>query len=117
MDVVRKHHGDLKAVRLLGREIVKPFIDGRGHPLAERYRAAKQAGIAVRIVFSSAEDEQAPLRNLLLTHIDEDVLGPDFVDADIATEPDTGHFDLLNAGVIERHLAEVFDGILGSPAP
>ena len=75
---MRKHHGDLKAVRLLGREIVKPFIDGRGHPLAERYRAAKQAGIAVRIVFSSAEDEQAPLRNLLLTHIDEDVLGPDF---------------------------------------
>jgi len=76
-----------------------------------RYRAAKQAGLAVRIVFSSAEDEQAPLRGMLLAHIDQEVLGPDFVDPDIATEPDTGHFDLLDVAVIERHLVEVFDGV------
>ena len=111
VEVVRKHHGDVDAVRLLARDTVAPFVDGRAYPIAEWYRAAKQAGIAIRIVFSSAEDEQAPLGGLLLAHIDQQVLGPDFVDADIATEQDTGHFDLLDATVIERHLAEVFDGV------
>jgi hypothetical protein len=111
VDVVRKHHGDVEAVSLFARDIVAPFLDGRGYPIAEWYRAAKQAGVAVRVVFSSAEDEQAPLRDLLLAHIDQQILGPDFVDADIATEHDTGHFDLILPAVIERHLAEVFDGV------
>ena len=91
---MRKHRSDVEAVRLLARDVVAPFVDGRAYPTAEWYRAAKQAGLAVRIVFSSAEDEQAPLRDLLLAHIDQQILGPDFVDADIATAHDTGHFDL-----------------------
>jgi serine/threonine protein kinase len=111
VDVVRKHHGDVEAVSLFARDIVAPLLDGRVYPLAEWYRAAKQAGLAVRIVFSSAEDEQAPLRDLLLAHIDQQILGPDFVDADIATAPDTGHFDLVVPAVIEHYLAEVFDGV------
>jgi len=61
------------------------------------------------MVFASAEDEQAPLRRLLLAHVDDRVLGPNFEDSDIISEQDCDHFDLLHPDLIERHL----DAVIG----
>ena len=46
---------NVEAIRLLAREIFAPFVDGRAYPIAEWYRAAKQAELTIRFVFSSAE--------------------------------------------------------------
>ena len=95
----------------IGADIVAPFREPDRYPLADWYRVAKEAGLSVRMVFASAEDEQAPLRRLLLAHVDDRVLGPDFEDSDIASEQDCDHFDLLHPDLIERHLDVVIGGI------
>ena len=77
VDVVRRFRTDLGALRQHARDIVAPYKDGAGWPLADWYRDAKRAGVALRIVFASAESEQAPLRDLLLAHVDDHVLGSD----------------------------------------
>jgi hypothetical protein len=44
---------------------------------------------------------------LLIINVENGVMGPDFNDSDIATEPDSDHFTLMNSAVIERHLASL----------
>jgi hypothetical protein len=64
--------------------------------------------VAVRIVFAGAEEtEQNGLRQLMLAHVDHQVLGPDFDDADIASEPDALHMSLMDPEIVERHLEEL----------
>jgi len=105
MELVRKYHADIHALRLHGRDIIAPFIDGGDSPFAGWYRAAKRTGIPVRVVFAGAEDdEQRALRALMLAHVDRQVFGPDFDDRDITSEPDALHMDLMRAGVVEEHL-------------
>ena len=59
------------------------------------------------MVFAGAEDsEQNALRELMLAHIDHQVFGPDFKDADIVSEPDALHMGLMDTGVIQPHLEE-----------
>ena len=47
----------------------------------------------------------------MLAHVDHEVLGPDFDDSEIVTEPDSHHFDLMHQSVIEKNLAELVNGI------
>ncbi len=107
MELVRKYHTDIGALRSHARDIVAPFLEEGECPFAGWYRAAKKAGVRVRAVFAGAEDsEQSALRGLMLAHIDHQVFGPDFNDADIVNEPDALHMGLMNTEVIERHLEE-----------
>ena len=106
-EVMRKFHDDVDALRVHGRDLVAPFAQPGNHSAAEWYRAAKSLKLAMRLVFASTEDEQEPLRKLLLIHVENGVMGPEFSDTDIATEPDSDHFTLMNSAVIERHLASL----------
>lgn len=110
-ELIEKFHVDAAPLRQHGADIVAPFREPDRYPLADWYRVAKEAGLLVRMVFASAEDEQAPLRRLLLAHVDDRVLGPDFEDSDIASEQDCDHFDLLHPDLIERHLDVVIGEI------
>ena len=103
-EVMRKFDEDVNALRVHGHDLVAPFAESGNRAAADWYRVAKSLKIAVRLVFASTEDEQDPLRKLLLSHVENGMLGPDFSDTDIATEPDSDHFTLMNSEVIEKHL-------------
>jgi hypothetical protein len=108
VELVRKYHSDVGALRSHGRDIIAPFLKDGECPFAGWYRAARSAGVRVRAVFAGAEDgEQRPLRALRLAHVDRQVFGPDFSDGDIVTERDALHMGLMSADVIERHLSEL----------
>ncbi len=108
MELVRKYHADIDALRTHGRDIFTPFQEQGESPLARWYRAAKKAGLGVRIVFAGAEEtEQNGLRELMLAHVDRQVFGPDFDDADIASEPDVLHMGLMEPEIVEQHLEEL----------
>ena len=108
MELVRKYHADIDALRIHGRDIITPFLEGGESPLAGWYRAARKAGLGVRMVFAGEEEsEQDGLRELMLAHVDHQVFGPDFNDADIVSEPNALHMGLMNTEVIECHLEEL----------
>jgi hypothetical protein len=108
MELVRKYHADIDALRIHGRDIISPFLEEGESPLADWYRAARKAGLGVRVVFASEEEsEQNGLRELMLAHVDHQIFGPDFNDADIVSEPNALHMGLMNTEVIERHLEEL----------
>lgn len=108
VELVRKYHLDIGALRTHGRDIIAPFLEEGECPFAGWYRAAKSAGVQVRAVFAGGEDgEQRSLRELRLAHIDHQVFGPEFSDGDIVSEPDALHMTLMNPEVIERHLSEL----------
>ena len=117
MELVRKYHADIDALRSHGRDIVAPFLGAGESPFAGWYRSAKASGVEVRVVFAGAEEcEQKGLGELMLAHVDHQVLGSEFNDADIVCEPNASHMDLMNTEVVERHL-EVLLTLLGGPAP
>jgi serine/threonine protein kinase len=108
MELVRKYHDDIDALRSHGRDIITPFLAEGESPLTGWYRKSKEARIGVRVVFAGAEEsEQRGLRELMLAHVDHQALGPDFSDSDFVSEPNASHMGLLNAEVIERHLREL----------
>jgi hypothetical protein len=107
IELVRKYHADIDALRIHGRDIISPFLEEGESPLADWYRAARKAGLGVRVVFSGEEEcEQKGFRELMLAHVDHQIFGPDFNDADIVSEPNALHLGLMNTEVIERHLEE-----------
>jgi hypothetical protein len=108
VELVRKYHSDVGALRYHGRDIVAPFLRGGECPFAGWYRAARNAGVRVRAVFAGAEDgEQRPLRELRLAHVDRQLFGPNFSDGDIVSEPDALHMGLMSPEVVDRHVAEL----------
>jgi len=108
MELVRKYHADIDALRAHGRDILAPFLAGGESPFTGWYRAVKESGLGLRVVFAGAEEcEQKALGELMLAHVDHQVLGPDFSDADIVCEPNAPHMGLMNKEVIERHLEEL----------
>jgi serine/threonine protein kinase len=105
MELVRKYVADIDALRVHGRDIVDPFLEEGESPLAGWYRAAKEAGLGVRMVFAGGEEsEQTGVRELMLAHVDDQVFGPDFKDTDIVSEPNASHVGLMETEVVERHL-------------
>jgi pimeloyl-ACP methyl ester carboxylesterase len=114
MELVRKFHADVDAFRSHGRDLLTPFLEDGESPFAGWYRAAKKAGVETRVVFAGAEDsEQQGVRGLMLDHVDHQVFGTDFDDADIVIEPDTLHMGLMEAELVERHLEELLRRIGG----
>jgi serine/threonine protein kinase len=108
MELVRKFHADVDALRFHGRDLLTPFLEGGESPFAGWYRAAKKAGVEARVVFAGAEEsEQGALREVMLDQVDHQVFGPDFNDADIVSEPDTAHMGLMDTEIVERHLEEL----------
>ena len=60
------------------------------------------------MVFAGDEkSERQALRQLMLAHIDHQVLGPEFIDADFVLEPETLHMGLIATDIVERHLEEL----------
>jgi serine/threonine protein kinase len=117
VELVRKYHADIDALRTHGRDIIAPFLGGGDSPLAGWYRTARETGLGVRLVFAGDEEsEQAAVRDLMLAHVDHQIFGPDFNDADIVIEPNTWHIGLMEAEVIERHVEE-FLGLLRKTNP
>ena len=111
VELVRKFHADISPLRNHSRDIIAPFFDADDSPVAGWYRAVREAGVRLRIVFAGAEgSERQALRALMLAHVDHQVLGPDFVDADIVVEPDTLHMGLIAPDIVERRLEELLDG-------
>jgi len=108
-DFARKYRSDIEALRAHGRDIVAPFRAEAENSFAGWYRAARDAGVAVRAVFSGSPVEQDGVRRLMMEHLDHGVLGPAFVDTDIANEGDLTHIRLLAPPVIEHHLAELLE--------
>ena len=79
-------------------------------PLADWYRAARKAGLGVRMVFAGEEEsEQNGLRELMLAHVDHQIFGPDFNDADVVSEPNALHMGLMSTEIIERHLEKLLE--------
>ena len=108
IELVRKYHADIDALRIHGRDIISPFLEEGESPLADWYRAARKTGLEVRVVFAGEEEsEQKGFRELMLAHVDHQICGPDFNDADIVSEPNALHLGLMNTEVIERHLEEL----------
>jgi len=114
VELVRRFYADSNSLRTHSRDIIAPFLGGEGDPLAGWYRKARGAEVGVRMVFAGDEEsEVAGLRKLMLAHVDRQVFGPDFNDADIVIEPDTLHMGLIDAELVERHVEE-FVGMLGT---
>ena len=117
VDLVRKFHIDARSLKTFAQDIVAPFLGGGDSPLAGWYRTAREGGLGVRVVFAGDEEsERATLRDLMLAHVDHQVFGPDFNDADIVIEPNTLHMGLMDPEVIERHVEE-FVGLLRKTSP
>jgi hypothetical protein len=98
-----KFRGAVDPLRQLAREIVAPFEDG-GSPLAEWYRAASAGVPALRCVFEDNELHRDFVRDLLLRHGDEGVLGEHYREGSVVIEPDTNHFDLERPEMVQRQL-------------
>jgi len=113
-EIIHKFHDDIRSLRLHARDIVAPFARQGNRSAAEWYRAIKSADLAIRLVFSSSEDDQRPLRKLLLSNLESGVMGPRFDDADIATEPQSDHLSLMDPPVIEKHLANLLEELPAS---
>ena len=108
VELVRKYHADISPLRDHSRDIIAPFLDEEDSPLAGWYRTAREAGLGVRLVFAGDEEsERLSVRRLRLAHVDQQILGPDFADADLVVEPGTLHMGLMDADLIERHLEEL----------
>jgi hypothetical protein len=117
MELVRKFHADVDALRSHGKDLMGPFLEEGKSAFAGWYRSAKKAGLEVRVVFAGAEEsEQGALREVMLAHVDEQVFGPDFDDDDIVIEPDTWHMGLMNPEVVERHLEGLLTRLQGTSA-
>ena len=109
-ELVRRFHADARSLKIFAQDIVAPFLDGVGFPLADWYRKAREAGLRVRMVFAGEEgSEVAGLRKLMLAHVDHQVFGPQFSDADIVIEPNRLHMGLISVDVVERHVDGMFD--------
>jgi hypothetical protein len=106
--ILRKFHSDLEPLRRHGQDIVRPFLEG-GNPFAHWYRAVSPTVKALRCVFADNEVEGDPARRLLLAQLDSGLLGPHYREDSIVIEPGTGHFDLLRAEVVQRHLGELVE--------
>jgi hypothetical protein len=111
VEVVREFRTDVGALRRLARDIVAPFREAAGWPLAGWYQDARRAGVGLRVVFASTESEQVPLHDLMLAHVDDEVFGPGFDDSEIVTEPDSRHFDLMQPSIIEKNLVQLVNSI------
>jgi hypothetical protein len=108
MELVRKFHTDVDALRNHGQDLLTPFLAEGESPFAGWYRAAKTAGVEPRVVFAGAEDsEQKGVRELMLDHVDHQIFGPDFNDADIVFEPNAYHMGLMETEIFSRHLEEL----------
>ncbi len=113
-EILHNFHDDIRALRVHARDIVAPFARQGNRSAAGWYRAIKSLNLEVRLVFSSSEEDQEPLRKLLLANLENGVMGPDFDDADIVTEPDSDHLSLMAPPVIERHLAHLLEALPAS---
>jgi serine/threonine protein kinase len=90
-------------LRQLAREIVAPFENG-GFPFPEWYRSTAAGAAAVRCVFEDDELHRGFVRDLILRHADEAILGERYREGSVLIEPDTTHFDLERPELVQRHL-------------
>ncbi len=110
VEFVRRFHADARSLRTVAQDIAAPFLRGGGFPSADWYRRARDAGLGVRLVFAGDEEsEVAGLRNLMLAHLDHQIFGPDFNDADMVIEPNQLHMGLVTPDVVERQVEELLE--------
>ena len=108
VELVRKFHTDVSPLRNHSQDILAPFLAAGEFPVAGWYRKAREAGLGVRMVFAGDEKgERQAIQGLMLAHVDHQVLGPDFADADIVLEPETLHMGLIATDLVEKHLEDL----------
>ncbi|MCP4200981.1 MAG: serine/threonine protein kinase [bacterium] len=101
-EVTWKYRSEMGVLRSLSAGTIEPFTNAERQPFAEWYRYATEHEIAVRCIFNDSEQEA--LRKLRLAQLDDGILGPHFRDDDFFTEWGKNHFQLIDPGLIERHL-------------
>ncbi|HEV2104930.1 MAG TPA: alpha/beta fold hydrolase, partial [Candidatus Eisenbacteria bacterium] len=94
---------DLEPLRRYAADLVRPFQQD-GDPLADWYRSARKRVPRVRLVFSN--EEAAAAEALLARHLEENVLGDDFVENSFTIER-VHHLALLDFALITRQVEDV----------
>jgi hypothetical protein len=103
ISIIRKFHQDLAPLRRHGQDIINPFLYEEA-VFARWFRDVSERVGAVCCVFADSELEAPPVRQLLLEHLDSEVLGPHFRDGAMVIETGADHFDLQAADNVNRHL-------------
>jgi pimeloyl-ACP methyl ester carboxylesterase len=106
--VLRKFHGEIDVLAGLATDVVKPFEGVGLVAFAQRYRAATAAVPIVRFVFSEASRSNSDAAmSIKLANLDTQLLGGDYADDSIVSEPDADHFDLLEPRRLEPLLEKL----------
>jgi serine/threonine protein kinase len=111
VNILRKFGRNIASLRSHALEIVKPFQTEPLRPFIEWYRAASATVRNLRCVFEDSDICNTLVRELLLKHIDEQILGDHYRDDSIVTDPDTNHFDLSEPDRVARHLDLMIDSL------
>jgi hypothetical protein len=95
---------DLGPIRAFARDIVAPWERDGLMAFVGWYRAARQAGRRLRVVFEDNDAYRHNVRQLQLRQLDEGLLGPGWQPGSIVVEPVASHFDLMEPDCLSRHL-------------
>jgi hypothetical protein len=102
--IFRKFGRSIAPLRSYALDIVKPFETEPLMPFIEWYRAASANVRNLRCVFEDSDTCNTLVRELVLKHLDDQILGDHYREDSIVTDPETNHFDLFEPARVARHL-------------
>jgi pimeloyl-ACP methyl ester carboxylesterase len=111
VQMFRKFGEDPRPLKRYAKDLVDPF-DGDDVPFVDWYRAAVAEVPALRIVFTRLE--QPHVEAILMRHLDENLLGPDYREETIVVRSDLGHVELAGDDFLEAEVAGMIDTVSGS---
>jgi hypothetical protein len=111
VEIARKFRGGLEPLRVVARDVSRPFEAGPLAPFVRWHLGATRQGRSLRCVFDDSTVYHELIRELLLRNIEEKILGDRYEGDSIVIEPGAGHFDLLEPERVERHLETLIDRI------
>ncbi|MDX2058833.1 MAG: serine/threonine-protein kinase [Gemmatimonadales bacterium] len=114
--IVRTFQDDFRPIQAFARGIVDPWRAEGVDALIRWYRSATAAGRRVRCVFEDSDMYRTQIRALQLRNLDEGVLGDRYQPGSIVVEAEAGHFDLVEPGLLRRHLDGVVADVRSAPA-
>ncbi len=104
--VFRKFRGDVDPLRVFAADVVRPF-EGDETPFIGWYRTASKSLRALRCVFSDTDMYNRGVARLKLEHVDTGMLGEQYDEASLVTEPDADHFELVELDRLMGHVEAV----------
>ena len=114
--IVVEKHAEWQRLKALVLDSVSSPITRRVYNMAldefiEWYRAASATVRNLRCVFEDSDICNTLVRELLLKHIDQQILGDHYRADSIVTDPETNHFDLSEPDRVARHLDLMIDSL------